>query len=235
MSDIRSGAPAAEVVYAAVRDDILAGRWSGGDRLREEDLAADAGVSRTPVREALRRLAAEGLVRYERNRGATVQSWSVHDLDEIFGLRSVLEPWAARLAAEAGRVDVDALADLADRMDKTVTGRGVDVDRLTELNNRFHAMVLAGSGNGRLGGVVTGIVQVPLVWRTFSRYSGDALRRSLTHHHEIVDALRARDGDWAEAVMRSHVRAAWTSLRAPLGAGVGEVAPEVPEGGTPTG
>ncbi len=204
---------AADHAYRLIRDEILSGRRASGSWLREGDLADSTGVSRTPVREALRRLTAEGLVRYERNRGVQVQDWSADDLDEIFSLRSVLEPWGCRLAAAAGLVDLVALRALADEMDDVVGRADPDLGRLTELNNRFHRAVLEGSGNSRLPSLIASVVQVPLVWRTFSHYSPEALARSLAHHHELVAALAAGDGDWAESVMRSHVRAAWTSVR----------------------
>jgi DNA-binding GntR family transcriptional regulator len=209
------GRHAADQAYRLIRDQILTGRRVSGEWLREGEMAESVGVSRTPVREALRRLTAEGLVRYERHRGVQVQNWSVQDLDEIFSLRSVLEPWGCRLAAENGTVDLDVLDDLASRMDALAPdGRPSDVDKLTELNNRFHRTVLDGADNGRLTGVIASVIQLPLVWRTFSRYTPDALRRSLAHHHELVSALAARDPDWAESVMCSHVRAAWHSIRA---------------------
>ncbi|WP_433385756.1 GntR family transcriptional regulator [Micromonospora sp. KLBMP9576] len=205
---------AAADAYRRIREQILSGRRAAGEWLREGELADSIGVSRTPVREALRRLTAEGLVRHERNRGVQVQTWSSRDLDEIFSLRSVLEPWGCRLAASAGTVDVDALDALAHRMDEVAPGgRPSDVDELTALNNRFHRMILEASGNSRLAGVVSSVIEMPLVWRTFSRYSPDALRRSLAHHHELVAALAAPDPDWAESVMLSHVRAAWHSIR----------------------
>ncbi len=204
---------ASDHAYRLIREEILSGRRAGGSWLREGDLADSIGVSRTPVREALRRLTAEGLVRYERNRGVQVQDWSAADLDEIFSLRSVLEPWGCRLAAGAGLVDLEALDALAHEMDAVVAGPQPDLGRLTELNNRFHREILEGSGNSRLPALIASIVRVPLVWRTFSHYSPEALARSLAHHHELVAALAAGDPDWAESVMRSHVRAAWTSLR----------------------
>lgn len=206
---------AADHAYQLIRDEILSGRRASGEWLREGEMAEWTGVSRTPVREALRRLTAEGLVRYERHRGVQVQDWSVRDVDEIFSLRSVLEPWGARLAALSGTVDVAELADLATRMDELAPdGRPADVDKLTELNNRFHRTVLEAADNTRLTNVIASVIQLPLVWRTFSRYTPEALRRSLAHHHELVSALAARDPDWAESVMCSHVRAAWHSIRA---------------------
>lgn len=205
---------ASDHAYRLIRSQILSGVRAGGDWLREGDLAESIGVSRTPVREALRRLTAEGLVRYERNRGVQVAAWTAEDLEEIFSLRSVLEPWACRLAATSASVDLDELDRLAHDMDAAAEGSVADVDRITELNNRFHRLILEGSNNRRLGSVVSSVVQVPLVWQTFSHYSDTDLRRSLAHHHELVDALAAGDPDWAESVMRSHVRAAWHSLSA---------------------
>lgn len=205
---------ASDHAYRLIRAEILSGARAGGDWLREGDLAESIGVSRTPVREALRRLTAEGLVRYERNRGVQVAVWTTEDLNEIFSLRSVLEPWASRLAAASASVDLDELDRLAHDMDDAARGPVADVDRITELNNRFHRLILEGSNNRRLGSVVSSVVQVPLVWQTFSHYSDTDLRRSLAHHHELVAALTVGDPDWAESVMRSHVRAAWNSLRA---------------------
>lgn len=206
---------AADHAYQLIRDEILTGRRAGGEWLRESEMAEWTGVSRTPVREALRRLTAEGLVRYERHRGVQVQSWDVRDVDEIFSLRSVLEPWGSRLAATSATLDVAELADLADRMDELApAGHPADVDKLTELNNAFHRTVLEAADNTRLTNVISSVIQLPLVWRTFSRYTPEALLRSLAHHHELVSALTARDPDWAESVMCSHVRAAWHTVRA---------------------
>ncbi len=204
---------ASDHAYRLIRAQILSGERAGGDWLREGDLAESIGVSRTPVREALRRLTAEGLVSHERNRGVQVAAWTAADLDEIFSLRSVLEPWACRLAALSATVDLEELHRLADDMDEAARGSVADIDRITTLNNRFHRLILEGSRNRRLGAVVSSVVQVPLVWQTFSHYSETDLRRSLAHHHELVAALTAGDPDWAESVMRSHVRAAWNSLK----------------------
>lgn len=204
---------ASDHAYRLIRAQVLSGERRGGEWLREGELAESLGVSRTPVREALRRLTAEGLVRYERHRGVQVHALTERDVEEIFDLRSVLEPWGSRLAALSGTVDVDTLDGLAHDMDAAAAGSRPDVDRITELNNRFHTLVLEGARNRRLAALVSSVVEVPVVWQTFSRYSGSALRRSLAHHHELVDALRARDPEWAESVMRSHVRAARTSLR----------------------
>ena len=141
-----------------------------------------------------------------------VQSWSAPDLEEIFGLRSVLEPWGSALAATRGLADTDELETSPARMDEAARSRPTTSTRSPGLNNLFHRRVLEASGNRRLVTLVASVVEVPLVSRTFSLYSPDALRRSLAHHHEIVSALRAGDPAWAESVMRSHVRSAWAAL-----------------------
>jgi DNA-binding GntR family transcriptional regulator len=112
--------------------------------------------------------------------------------------------------------DLHALKDLAGEMDAAAKHQP-DVDVLTELNNRFHRAILEASGNARLCSLMSSIVQVPLVWRTFSHYTPEELQRSLAHHHELIDTLRAGDSEWAESVMRAHVRAAWTSIRREAG------------------
>lgn len=201
-----------ELAYRSIRDQILSGEQPGGEWLRESDLAAEIGVSRTPVREALRRLEADGLVRHERNRGAQVQSWAFKELENVYAIRSRLEPWGTALAATTAEADLDELKRLADEMDLVAAGDELDVDRLTMLNAQFHDAILAASGNPRLRSLLTTLVQVPFVWRTFSHYTPEELGRSLAHHHELIDALRAQDATWAESVMRAHIHSAWVSV-----------------------
>ncbi len=204
---------AAEYAYRCIREEILSGERAGGEWLREDGLAESIGVSRTPVREALRHLAAEGLVHYQRNRGVQVQTWSAADLNEIYGLRSLLEPYGSRLAAGTGAADCGALDAMCDGMENAVNERDPDLDSVAELNNDFHRAIIEASGNSRLAGLVTSNLQVPLVRHTFSRYSTTSLQRSMAHHRELVSALRTGDPDWAESIMRSHVHAAWTVMR----------------------
>lgn len=203
-------ARAIDQAYEAIREGILGGRYPAGDRLREEELAEEVGVSRTPVREALRRLDGEGLVEFVPNRGAHVAAWSDGDLDEIFDLRAVLEGFAARLAARRAKPEhLARLRDLADRMDALAGGRSRDrFDRISELNNEFHATIVEAGGNRKLGGLIAGLVQIPLVHRTFRRYDAEDLARSMGHHRELITALEHGDVNWAGTVMRSHIYAA---------------------------
>ncbi|WP_413205204.1 GntR family transcriptional regulator [Rhodospirillum sp. A1_3_36] len=206
----RASKRAVDVAYARIRDGILQSRWVAGSHLREQELADLTGVSRTPVREALHRLATDGLVTLEPNLGARVNEWGDLDLDEIFNLRAMLEGNAIELAANrVGGEQLAELEDLCDRMDRLVTAYpDVDYKALSVYNDRFHGLLLEASGNGRLKVMIRQVVEMPLVLRTFARYSERDLQRSMAHHREIVEALTLGDGVWAASVIRSHVRAA---------------------------
>ncbi len=208
------GPTAVDRVTDALREQLVRGALRPGERLKEEHLAAATGASRTPVREALHRLEAEGLVRRTTG-GAVVSDWGGEDLDELMEVRALLEGYGARLAASrATPAQIARLGTLANEMDRVADGRAGDrVDRIAKLNNEFHRELLDASGSARVQALLAQIVQVPLVHRTFHRYSPDALRRSLAHHHEVVAALAAGDGGWAELVMRTHIAAARAELR----------------------
>jgi len=207
-----AGMPAGAVdrVYASLRSGILDGTYPEGTRLGEVELAEALGVSRTPVREALRRLGSEGLVETLPNKGARVRTWSTRELDAIFDLRALLEGHAAALAApRISDADLAVMADLVERMEDATAGPGApDYDLITDLNGRFHTAVVAAADNPLLPEVARSFVHVPIVVRTFRRYTPERLRRSMRQHRELFDALAARDAAWAEAVMRTHILSA---------------------------
>jgi DNA-binding GntR family transcriptional regulator len=206
----------ADKVYDLIRHDILDGSYEAGHHLKEEVLAESIGVSRTPIREALRQLHADGLVDFIANQGTFVANWAADDLDEIFGLRALLEGYGCHLAARRiSDDDLDRLDCLANQMLELYRSQGeAATDQIARLNNEFHQLILKASGNRRLTSMISHIVAVPLVHRTFHRYDSAALQRSLTHHGELVTALRWRDPAWASSVMRAHILAARRSLRA---------------------
>lgn len=209
---------AEKAVYLDVRRKIIDGVYRGGTHLTTETLATTLGVSRTPVREALRRLQAEGLVQIIANRGAFVTSWTMKDIDEVFDLRNMLEAHAARQAARNMTAEtLEQLDTLALQMDEAVERRGAEwLDRLTSYNTEFHRLIMQAANHRRLELVLGQIVQIPLVMRTFAIYSDEELARSMQHHHEMVAAFRRGDGDWAASVMRSHLYAAHHVLRQTL-------------------
>lgn len=201
----------------SVRGLILRGEYAPGERLGEVELAQLLGVSRTPVREALRRLSAEGLVDITPNKGARVVDHTAEDLEHVFLLRAQVEGLGARLAA--GRISDAALDELqasAEQMAAhAMPGPDQDLELVYGLNARFHALVVAATGSNVLPTVVDGLVHTGAVLRTLHGFDDDAMRRSTQHHLEIVAALRAHDGLWAESVMRSHLMSARASLLGP--------------------
>lgn len=198
---------ASERAVDAVRELILRGDLVAGARLGEAELAERLGVSRTPVREALNRLAAEGLVEIVPNRGARVSSWTVSELEAVFELRATLEPRLTALAVpHAGPADVDRLEELAAGMlDVGSPGPGQDLDAIVPLNRAFHGRLVALADHPAMATALAGAIHAPIVLRNFHAYDDASLRRSLGHHLEIVAAVRAGDPAWAQAVMTAHI------------------------------
>jgi DNA-binding GntR family transcriptional regulator len=201
-------------VHDELRADILGGRCGPGSRLREEEIAERFGLSRTPVREALRRLEADGLVVVTPRRGAEVVRWRDDDIAELVELRALLEGHAARRAATGGGIDLVALAELCALMEEhgESGGDGRSADEITRLNMELHRAVHRAGGR-LLPDLLTRLIDVPVVRRTFHTYSEAELRRSFAQHRELIEALAAGDGDWAAAVMQAHIRAAGATLR----------------------
>ncbi len=196
-----------ESAYAQVRAMISSGELAAGSWLRETTLAERVGVSRTPIREALNRLAAEGLVDISKNKGAQVVSFSPEDIAGLYDVRAGFEPHAVLLAVpRLSDEDVDQLASLAARMEAIVESG--DLDKLSALNNAFHSMFMDRCGNRHFAIALQTVMRPAVVAHTFRKYSPEALHRSMLHHAELVAAAAAGDGEWAESVMRSHILAA---------------------------
>lgn len=196
---------ASDRVYAELLGRISGGEFAAGERLFEQALAQDLGVSRTPVRDALKRLAAEGLVDTAPHKGAQVVSFTAEDTAELYELRAQFEPVACRLAVpRLGEEDLAELEELDRRMQEIVA-QGRDPAELTALNNAFHAVFVERCGNRHLAIALQALFRPAIVTRTFSQYAPRSLERSMQAHQQLVEAAQARDGEWAEAVMRSHI------------------------------
>ena len=211
-------AASVDKAYEVIRDGIVRGVYAQGSHITAQSLAAASGLSRTPVREAMRRLHAEGLIKLIANRGAFVSSWSEDEIHQIYQLRLLLEGFAAEAAAQHATTEQRAeLRALAEEMERLVGEAGPDlVDKVADRNNRFHKLIVQASGNLRLQDLLSSIVEVPLVLSTFRRYSLPELRRSMSQHLELVTALEARDGAWARSVMASHILSAQHTLLASI-------------------
>jgi DNA-binding GntR family transcriptional regulator len=201
--------------YDSIKGGIASGALSPGEWLREFTVAKSLGLSRTPVREALRALAAEGVVELVHNRGARVIHWTPEDIDEAYRLRALIEGYGASLAARhAGNEQVAELRRLEDRYERALDlGEDGGVSP-AECNNDFHAAVLAGSGSARLATLLAVVSSAPLVQRVLEYYTDDDRRRSVLQHRDIITAIENRDGDLAASAMSSHILAArYSALR----------------------
>ena len=202
---------------AYIKKRLIAGEFRAGSRLTEEALARDLGISRTPVREAIRTLIADGFLRFKPNSGAYVAEWTDDDIRQIFELRTILEGQVAEAAAlSIAPQELQALAAIQKKLDVLESARGEEaLRRHSMLNRKFHALIAAASRKGRLAAALESAISMPIVHHTFRRYSAEQRARSLAHHRELLDAFRARDPQWARAVMTSHIRAALSALLPP--------------------
>ena len=206
--------PLRSLVSDELRRLVVTGELPPGSRIVEDRLAERLGVSRNPVREALQALAAEGFVEILPRRGAVVAQITPEHAEDLFDVRTALEPLAARLAAR--RADDDGLdrlrAVLAKARDATDVG---ELDVLAACNTEFHSLVVELSGNDYLGLLVAPMARrVQWVFRTSAATRAP---HSWTEHEELLRAIAAGDEDYAEAVARSHVAAARASYRAVSG------------------
>ncbi len=195
--------------YEAIHDAIINARYPPGHHLKEEVLSQEIGVSRTPIREALRRLANDGLVVFARNQGTFVEDFRAEDIDEIFQLRAMLEAHGAERAAT--RIDEAHLAEL-ERLNEEMErlrDRKIDaayVHRFSHLNSEFHKIILHAADSRRLNAILDPVVDIPLIlMKHFTWRAMVNLERSCQQHWELIDALRAHDVEWAGSLMRAHV------------------------------
>ncbi|GAA3557670.1 GntR family transcriptional regulator [Streptomyces osmaniensis] len=195
-----------ERVLATLRQDIIAGRLLPGDRLVERELADRFGVSRVPVREAIRALVAEGFVHFETPRRTVVRRLSPADVKELFELREALEVYAAGLAAS--RATPEDLADLREllRAAASATEAG-DAEKITDVNTRFHNRILAMAGNSLLTSVMEP-VDGRLRWLTRQNEEWPQL---LTEHQDLYEAIASGDPDRARSHTLTHVQANYRS------------------------
>jgi DNA-binding GntR family transcriptional regulator len=198
----RSGLGAYELLLKAIEDGDL----RPGSRLRENDLADQFGISRTPIREALKRLEAQGLVTHQPHHGATVAQLDYASLTELYFLREVLEAAAARLAAIHSTVtEVELLRDLV-KHDMTFHGDGMQMARRNRL---FHRQIHLAARNRFLLTTLDNMRTSLMLLAGTTLASGDRWLRSIEEHGEIVEAIARHDADSAEAFSRQHINNAF--------------------------
>jgi DNA-binding GntR family transcriptional regulator len=201
-----------ERVRAAIRDAIASGTLKPGDQLVEDRIARDLGVSRSPVREALRQLEQHGLVVSIPNRGSFVAALTPEDVEEVTLLRGALEGLAARLAADRmGRRDLRTLEEIVDRMGH-LTGRSADEERgFVEADAEFHEALVRFAGHRRLQQLWS--VLDPFIWLLAVRdpaNKADLDRAAIAaEHRELLDALAAGEPERAQQALWHHIVRGW--------------------------
>lgn len=195
--------------YEALTTMIRTKQILPGDFLSENSVARDLAMSRTPVREAIRRLAQEGALVVLPNRGVVVAQLTVEDLEEIYEVREVLEGLASRNAAIRATPEIiGQLESLVERMRETIAPG--DENTFSDLDMEFHATIAGASGNSRLKNLLAGMRTANAVahFRPDFRPHNPRTARSLEEHAELLAAIRDRDPETADRLARAHSRAA---------------------------
>jgi DNA-binding GntR family transcriptional regulator len=196
-----------ERAYEGIRRAILTGELKPGDHLREEQLAAMTGTSRTPVREALRRLVGEGLATAE-NRHRFVTDFSYEEVVIVFELRSKIESYAAGVAAsKITDQELRTLERVIEEIDRIDLSDGAEAaNRFILLNSKFHATIVNATRSRQLKLMTAQAVSLPLVLiKQFVWDQSINIIRSNAQHRDILAALAQRNGEWAATAMAGHI------------------------------
>lgn len=194
----------ADWAYGEIRRYIVEGVLPPGTRLIEKKLTTSLGISRTPLREALRRLEQDGLVERHIGGALSVTDLTLDEIKDILGIRAVLEGHCAALAAE--RISPDELAALFKAHEDAADAiRDEDLHALKEANTRYHDGINAASGSRQCVAIVNGIRESILRYRSEALSDEAARKRSFEEHLEILTAISEHDSERAEKLMRAHI------------------------------
>lgn len=196
--------PHGQGAYERLLSEIASGVLQPGDRLTETDIADRLKISRTPVREAIRQLEADGLVAHKPRAGAAVRMLDYSEVMELYDMRAVLEGAAASLAARAASdIEISELEALNAALAKA-SGDG---QRAFELNRHFHLALLDAARNRFLAKSMSTMQKTLMILGPSTLQESARVEAVVAEHNAVLEALRARDGDRAEAAMRAHIRA----------------------------
>ncbi len=202
--------PLIERIYGCLRDGIVSGEYLPGSRLVESELTRAYGVSRSTVREALRRLHADDLVEFVAHCGVRVRRLTLDDVVDLYAVREPIEALAARLAAEASGEAAGALSTI--HAEAALAVESGDRFRFTQLNARLHRTISEMSGNRSLGVVLARLNTQIIGYQFVSVANAINLDRAHREHEAVLTAILARDPDGADAAMRRHLRSTRDSI-----------------------
>jgi DNA-binding GntR family transcriptional regulator len=190
-----------EKILESIRDAILKGSLKPGERVSEPELAERFGISRTPIREAFRQLESEGYLVVIPRKGAVVASLSERDVEEFYSIKSILEGYAARMAAErmAPR-DIERLVAINEKLEQ-IAAAG-DIKAFFRVHNEFHELFIRASGNDKLGELINQLVLKFNRLRLASLAQPGRMDISVQEHRKIIEAFRNHDGELADNLVR---------------------------------
>lgn len=199
---------ATDKAYDVLKQRLVAGSYGPGAQLKEEHIARELGLSRTPVRSALKRLIDDGLATMDAGRGVRVAEWTDADIEETYHLRWLLEAHAAERAAQwRDPALVATLQGLNEEMAALLAKGGADpIVKLQSINSRFHRAILDGARSPRLKQLLASIIDMPIVVRSFFVSKREDLQQSLQHHKDITAAIESGNGELAAQAMQLHLR-----------------------------
>jgi len=202
--DLESYRPLRELVLDAIRGAIMNGTLQPRERLMEIQMAEELGVSRTPIREALRKLELEGFIVMVPRKGAYVSDLSFKDIADVFEIRAALEGLAAGLAAE--RITEEEL----ERMERLLVEKQEaitqdDIGKLVDVDTKFHELMYQASRNVRLGSIISNLREQIQRFRLTSLSYPGRNKLSLEEHKKIVEAIQARDYQLARQLATEHI------------------------------
>lgn len=203
--------PLRELVFESLREAIISGQLRPGERMMEIQLAEEMGVSRTPVREAIRKLELEGLVVMIPRKGAYVAGLSMKDIADVFEIRGALEGLAAQLAAE--RITENELEEMERYLVKISEEIEIgDINRVVETDTDFHTLLYKASRNNRLVQIISNLREQIQRFRTTSLSYPGRMKIALEEHRKIVEAISARDVELARNLAQEHIENAENSM-----------------------
>lgn len=205
-----------DIAYAYIKKAILKGEFRPGDRMIEHNLVELIGVSRTPVRDAIKLLAVENYLILRPNSGAAVANWTVDELRDMFKLRALTEGLVARRAAERiTAAEIGNLTDCVETIDAILAaGEPYDYPRYLEENEAFHEILCCAAGSVILCQALERLNSPSIMYQVAHNFTKQELLRSNSHHREIVDSMIAGDTDWADSAMQSHIMSSHNRMRA---------------------
>ncbi|MDA8196560.1 MAG: GntR family transcriptional regulator [Actinomycetota bacterium] len=192
-------------IYSKLREEILSGSLPTEEPLREQNLAQRYGASRTPIRSALRRLEGEGLVLLLQNRGAPLLSWNKFEISDTYDLLSDIESRiAAQAAANASGDEVQTLKDVLEQSSRLLRSCEQNFDQILHLNKMFHHRISEVANRPTLTDYHNSIVQRFPLKAAFQRSGFERLIKVHNQHSELIEAIEAKDPEWAASLMKSH-------------------------------